>query len=328
MPTNLPPEYFDAEKNYKEAQGAEEKITCLEELIRTIPTHKGTDRLRADYRRRLSKLKAGAQSNKGSSRHKSVFKVEKEGCAQVAVIGTPNVGKSSLVAAFTNAAPQIGNYPFTTQVPLPGIMDFKKVHIQLIDTPPLSRQHIISEVFDLIRGADLILLLVDLLTDPLSQISETMELLIEKRIYPPDYELSEEEEKRGKVKKILVVANKDDDLQADENLEIFLELLEMDSEVIAISLLNRRNLDLLKDKIYNYLNIIRVYSKATGKPASMDHPFVLKKGETVQDFCRQVHKDFAANLKVAKAWGTGVFDGQKVHRDHVLHDGDIVELHL
>ena len=111
MPTNLPPEYYEAEKRYRAAQSPPEKAACLEVLISTIPKHKGTDKLRADLRRRLSKLKSAAQSKKGAGKHESVFHIDKEGAGMVVVIGPPNVGKSALVDVLTNASPQVADFP-------------------------------------------------------------------------------------------------------------------------------------------------------------------------------------------------------------------------
>ncbi|MFQ5344025.1 MAG: GTPase [Anaerolineae bacterium] len=328
MPTNLPPEYFEAEARYRAAQSAAEKIVLLEELISTIPKHKGTDKLRADLRRRLSKLKSSAQTRKGVSRHESPFHIDKEGAGQVAVVGPPNTGKSALVAALTNATPEVSPAPFTTWTPTPGMMPVENVQVQLIDTPPLSREYVRPDLLDLIRRVDLILLVVDLPTDPIQQIEDTVAILEENRIIPLRLEDRHAERRRLTFVPLLVLANKNDDEDSDEVFEIFLELLEDEWPLLPVSAVTGRNLERMKQVVYERLGIMRVYSKAPGREPDLSAPFVLKKGDTVEEFAGKVHQDFYRNLKTARVWGSGVFDGQLVGRDHVLHEGDVVELRM
>jgi len=312
---------------YKQASTAQERIERLEELIGTIPKHKGTDKLRADLRRRLSKLKESAEKGKKIARHESSFHIEKEGSARVILVGMPNVGKSSLIAALTHAKPSISEAPFSSWTPTPGMMEWEHVQIQLIDTPPLNREHIESEQFDLIRSADLLLLLVDLQADAMQQLEDAREILLEHQI-PIRCQ-----QNVGKISAskpfipVLVVINKCDDESFVEDLQLFQELSECDWPTVAISSSSGYLLDELQQKIFDELNIIRVYSKPPGKPPDHTAPFVLRKGSTIEELAGKVHKDFINNLKSARVWGTGVHDGQQVGRDHVLHDGDVVELH-
>jgi len=328
MPTNLPPEYFEAEKRYKAAQSPAEKIARLEELIGTIPKHKGTDKLRADLRRRLSKFKSSAQTKKSTGRQESVFHIDKEGAGQAVVVGLPNVGKSALVAALTNATPEVAGFPFTTWTPTPGMMPVENIQIQLIDTPPLNRDHMEPQLLDLIRKADLVLLVVDLQTDPVQQLEEAVELLVEHRIVPRHMEERYPQQRGWTFIPFLVLANKCDDESSDEDFEIFCELLEDDWSLLPLSVTTGRNLELLKQTVFERLEIIRIYSKVPGKEPDFGAPFVMKKGGTLEDFAGKIHKDFVVNLKVARVWGNGVYDGQPVGRNHVLHDGDVVELHI
>ena len=296
-------------------------------MIGTIPKHKGTDKLRADLRRRLSKLKESAEKGKKIARHESSFHIEKEGSARVILVGMPNVGKSSLIAALTHAKPSISEAPFSSWTPTPGMMEWEHVQIQLIDTPPLNREHIESEQFDLIRSADLLLLLVDLQADAMQQLEDAREILLEHQI-PIRCQ-----QNVGKISAskpfipVLVVINKCDDESFVEDLQLFQELSECDWPTVAISSSSGYLLDELQQKIFDELNIIRVYSKPPGKPPDHTAPFVLRKGSTIEELAGKVHKDFINNLKSARVWGTGVHDGQQVGRDHVLHDGDVVELH-
>ena len=328
MPANLPPEYLEAEKRYRAAKNPADKLACLEDMLTLLPKHKGTDKLRADLRRRVSKVKAASQTKKGAGRRESAFQIDKEGAGQVVVVGPANVGKSSLVARLTNANPEVADFPLTTWKPTPGMMPVENIQIQLVDTPPLNRDYVEPELIDLIRRSDLVLLVVDLQTDPLEQLEETVNLLEENRIVPSHLRDNYTEQRLLKFIPFLVLANKNDDANTDENLEIFQELTDNHWPMISVSTITGRNLEMLKDTLVDKLEIIRVYSKAPGKEPDRTAPFVLKKGSTVEDFAGKVHKDFVDKLKIAKVWGTSVFDGQMVQRDYLLQDGDIVELHI
>ena len=334
MPTNLPPEYFEVEKRYKAAESPAEKISTLEELISTIPKHKGTDKLRADLRRRLSKLKSSAQSKKGSRHHASAYRLDREGAGQVVLIGPANVGKSALVAALTNAVPEVSPAPYTTWQPTPGMMPVENIHIQLVDTPALNRDFVEPELLDLMRRADLLLLVVDLQADPVSQLEVTVGLLEEHRLVPDHWHdrYSDEDQHRLFFVQVLVLANKYDDEETDENFEIFCELLDNEVDwppMLPVSAVTGRNLEQLKHEVFNRLGVVRIYSKPPGKEVDFSTPFVLAEGSTLAEFARKVHKDFYKNLKSARVWGSSaVYEGQLVSRDHLLQDGDVVELQL
>jgi len=328
MPTNLPPEYFEVEKRFRAAKSPAEKVALLEELISTVPKHKGTDHLRADLRRKLSQLKAEARTRKGAIRRDSAFHIDKEGAGQVVVVGPPNVGKSALVAALTNATPEVGDYPYTTWDPTPGMMPVKDIQIQLVDTPPLDKDYTEPELLDLIRRADLIMLVVDLQTDPAGQLEDAIALLQEQRIVPDHWKDRYGEGERLTFKPLLVIANKADDEQSDELFEVFCQLLEEEWPCLAVSATTGRNLERLKQAVFERLEIIRVYAKPPGKEPDFSAPFVLKKGSTVEDLAAMVHKDFVEKLAAARVWGSADFAGQMVQRDYVLQDGDVVELRI
>lgn len=328
MPLNLPPEALEAEKRYRAAQSVAEKIARLEEFISTIPKHKGTDKLRADLRRRLSKLKAASPTQKSVSRRASAFHIDKEGAGQVVVVGPANVGKSALVAALTNATPEVADYPYTTWMPTPGMMPVENIQIQLIDTPPLSRDYAEPELLDLIRRSDLILLVVDLQTYPIQQFEDTIAILQEHRIVPLCLKDRYTEQRRLTFVPLLVLVNKSDDESSDEDFEILCELLEGDWPLLPVSAATGRNLERLKEVVFERLEIIRVYSKPPGKGPDLNAPFVLEKGSTVADLAGKVHQDFFKKLTAARVWGSAAYDGQTVGRDHVLQDGDVVELRI
>ena len=328
MPTNLPPEYFDAEKRYRSGKTPADKLACLEEMLSIVPKHKGTDKLRADLRKRVSKLKSAAQAKKKLARHESAYRINKEGAGQVVIVGATNVGKSSLVASVTNAAPEVADFPHTTWKPMPGMMPVENIQIQLIDTPPLSTEYVEPEMMDMIRRCDLVLLMVDLQTDPLQQLEDSIALLEFHRIVPLRLKDRYRDQRGISPVPFLILANKNDDRHTDENLEIFRELLADNWPMVSASVKTGRNMEQLKTTLLERLNIIRVYTKSPGKKPDLNAPFVLKKGSTMADFAGKVHQDFKRKLKSARVWGPAVFDGQMVQRDYVLQDGDIVELQI
>jgi len=328
MPTNLPPEYFSAEKAYKSAIELEDKISTLEELISTIPKHKGTDHLRADLRRRLSKLKDASLSIKKKGKQDSSWHIDKEGAGRVAIIGAPNVGKSALVAALTHATPKISEYPMTTWLPTPGMMPFEDIQIQLVDTPALSKDHSESELFNLIKVSNLVILLLDLQGFPFEQLEDSLKILEHHKIAPLKRKENYEDIPAMTFIPFVMVVNKSDCKNFNEDYDVFCELLEEKCTKLAVSSETRDNLENLKNLIFEKLEIMRIYSKKPGKPPEIKSPFVLKIGSNLEQFAGLVHKDFLQNFKTARIWGKDVFDGQLVGRDHVLFDGDVVELHI
>jgi ribosome-interacting GTPase 1 len=330
MPTNLPPDYYSVEKQFKAATDPVEKIELLEEMMAKIPKHKGTDHLRADLRRKLSKLKAASGTKKGATRHTSVYNIGKEGAGQIVVLGAPNVGKSSLVASQTNADPDVSMAPFSTWGPTPGMMMIDNIQVQLIDTPPINPDHIEADMFNLVRKCDLLLVLVDLQADPVQQLEDTMDILTQQRVIPEHLaEQFLDAERRYFFKPCLILANKCDDESDDEVYEIFQELLGKKCPMLPVSIQTGRNIELMKQMLFQKLQIMRVYSQAPGQQAKMDLPFVLPIGSTVEQLAGKVHQDFAKNLKSARVWGkSAAFEGQTVSREHVLADGDIVELSM
>ena len=164
MPANLTPDYLAAERAYKEATSLPEKIAALEHMLAVIPKHKGTDRLQGDLKRKLAKLREEKEHARhaGPARGAPVYHVEKEGAGQVALAGAPNTGKSSLLRCLSHAMPEVGDYPFTTRVAMPGMMKFEDIQIQLVDLPPLDPQYGETWVPQAVRSADAALIVVDL----------------------------------------------------------------------------------------------------------------------------------------------------------------------
>ena len=244
------------------------------------------------------------------------------------IIGPANVGKSALVTAVTNASPEVAGFPHTTWTVTPGMMFVDYAPIQLVDPPPLVKEYIEPALMDLIRHADLLLLVIDLQADPISQLQETVALLAEHRIVPLHQKEEDEPELHFFYIPFLVIANKCDGEPYEEDFEILCALLDEDWPLIPISATTGYNLDLLRNTVFERLNLMRVYSQPPGKEADRTKPFVLEKGSTVEDFAAQVHHDFYEQLKSARIWGSGAFQGQMVGRDHKLREGDIIELRI
>lgn len=328
MPTNLPPDYFTVEKRFREAETIAEKISLLEEMMSIVPKHKGTDHLRADLRRKLSRLKTSPQAKSGTSKRTASFNIHKEGAGQVAVIGPANVGKSALVGALTHASPEVSAAPYTTWQPVPGMLQIDNVQVQLVDTPALDREFIEPELFSLIQRTDLVFLVVDLQADPLGQLEDTVQLLAEHRIRPQHLPFEQADGDHVTSIPFIVLVNKNDDAGTDEDFQIFCALVRQGWSILPVSSLTGRNFDRLKALVFECLDIVRVYTRAPGREPDRSRPFVLKKGSTIADLSGKIHHDFVKNLKTARVWGQTVFDGQLVQRDYILSDGDIVELNI
>jgi ribosome-interacting GTPase 1 len=323
MPANLPPQYFEAEKNFRMAKSPLEKIAALEDMLAIMPKHKGTDHLRAELRTRIAKLTQSL--DKKTATQRASMMIEKVGAAQVAVIGLPNAGKSQLVSRVTKATPTVAAYPFTTHSATPGMMAFENIQIQLIDTPPLSEP---PEwwLLNIIRRADGLMLVVDLSDDPVSQLDSLIAQLEEKRIRLGEGRAENGEDVPLSYKKALVVANKMD-LDSGENYRALQSQYGGQLPVVAISALGD-GLEELRLKVFQMLDIMRVYTKVPGGKPDLTDPIILAKGSTLDAAAASVHKDFARKLKYARIWGSGKHDGIMAKRDHVLQDGDVIELHM
>jgi len=321
LPANLTPQYYVAEDKYRQAQSTEDKVKALQEMLAVIPKHKGTERLQGDIKKRIAKLKEEGKKKK-QSKGFNPFGVEKQGAGQIVLAGYPNSGKSSLVGALSRAKVKIADYPFSTALPVSGMMPYKDTFIQLVDTPPLSVDNIPSGLIGTFKEADALLVILDLFTaECLDQLEGLMQVLQDREVI----DLSEEGMIIAPIP-FLVLGNKCDHREAEENMQVLRELWP-DLEIIPVSS-NGSGLEDLKQRLYQILNIIRVYGKPAGKPADLDRPFILRKGSTVLDFAAQIHKDFPQKLKSALVWGSAKFEGQAVSREYVLDDGDIVELQL
>ena len=325
MPANLTPDYLEADRRFKSAKSTEEKLEALEEMQATLPKHKGTEKMQADIKRRLAKLR-NEQSKRPASRVGLIYKVDKEGAGQLALVGPANSGKSALVRALTHATPEVADYPFTTRAPQPGMMVFEDIQFQLVDLPPLHPELHESWVYQIIRNADAALLVVDL-SDPdlLEDLEMTLAELVKAKVQlgrGPAPEFAGWLEKRA-----LLIGNKRDLGGAEDDLEILRELYGARFELLAVSAQTGEGLEILRHTVFEMLDLVRVYTKAPGHKLEKTAPYVLKRGSHLIDLAATVHHDFVSQLKYARVWGHGKFEGQMVNRDYVLADKDVIELH-
>ena len=126
----------------------------------------------------------------------------------------------------------------------------------------------------------------------------------------------------------MLIANKSDLDPDPDEVKILEELLGLRYPALTMSAETGAGLEELGPFLFKALQIVRAYTKSPGKPADNDKPFTVRSGDTVLDVAKLVHKDIARDLKFARLWGTEVFDGQQVGHDHVVADGDLVELHV
>jgi ribosome-interacting GTPase 1 len=327
VPANLTPEFLKARERFRAAQTPEEKLNALEEMLSTIPKHKGTDKMQADIKRRIAKLRSAQQSKKRHGQGSSWDYIEREGSGQVSLVGPPNSGKSSLLAALTNARPEIGDYPYSTIFPIPGMMTFEDVSIQLIDLPPISAEYTEGWVYSLVRQSDLILLVLDgSEPETLPTALDEIRLLLEGKQINLSFSPSPRRREDSSVQIIpcrLVLTKAD-----HKNHERALKSLCSHAPILSTSAKSGMGLDQLRRMVFEMLHIVRVYTKLPGKPPDLDEPYTLPAGSTVLDAVRIVHQEFAEKLKYVRIWGSGKFDGQQVPSEHILEDKDIIEIHV
>jgi ribosome-interacting GTPase 1 len=330
MPANLPPQYSKAEDEFRKATNPADRLDKLREMYRLLPKHKGTEKLQSDLKKRISRTRDELEGARTSGKKAGVsYRVPGEGAGQVVLIGAPNTGKSAILAALTNARPEVAAYPFTTRAPQPGIMHWLDVPVQLVDLPPISAEFFEPWENSLIRSADAALLVADLSSDDVADATETAlarlaEVHTELVGTLPD---DAGDETVQQVKTVLV-ATKTDASGAADRLEVIREWFSPRFPIVPISVEHGEGLDDLRRATYDLLGVLRIYTKIPGKPVDRSKPVTVPIGSTVLDLASEIHRDFAETLKFARIWGTGVFEGQTVKRDHELHDADVVELHV
>jgi ribosome-interacting GTPase 1 len=356
MPANLTREYIAAEARFKAAREPQARIEALEEMLRVIPKHKGTDHLRGDLRKKLSQLREEQRSGarKKTSRKADPGYVPVQGAGQVVLLGPSNSGKSALIAALTHAEPAVAPYPYTTRKPLPAMMMYEDAPIQLVDAPAFEPTVYEPWMNSLVRNADLGLVVLDpsavgVLTavDEIGGLAGRGRAKLTAAWWAVGREgadrLDAEEDLTGQELDdaallarldlgdvelpVVVACNKIDEGDNRQQFDVLVDLLGGTWPLLAVSARTGEGLDRLREVIFRGLRVIRVYAKPPGKPPSTAEPVMLPLGSTVRDLARSIHKDLEAKLRFARIWSDRHFEGQRIPNDAELQDRDIVEIH-
>ncbi|NLX14338.1 MAG: TGS domain-containing protein [Phycisphaerales bacterium] len=327
MVLNLTPDYHEAERKYRQASTTDEKLAALEEMLRTIPKHKSSEKKQSDLKRKIKELKEDVQRPAKKGATLDPYHIPSQGAGQVLLFGLPNSGKSSIVGRLTKAPVKITEFPFGTPLPVPGMAFHEDVPIELVDLPPVTPEHIPGGMINALRNGQVVAVVVDLAASSvLEDVDTLLNILTEKEI-TTFAGMDDDEEEMAIGPRSLIVCTKADLPGASDNLAVLKELRPAEPVMLPVSSVTGEGLVEMMCRMFTMLDSIRVYSKEPGKPADKSKPFILPAGSTVEELARSIHKDLADKLRFARVWGDHIFAGQQVQGRHVLHDRDIVELH-
>lgn len=353
MPVNPGIEFIQAEERYHKARTPNEKLLALSEMLRTVPKHKGTENIRKEFSRKMAKLRDEIEKEKTTGAKKGggkTFNVKKEGAAQIAVIGAPNTGKSTFLLKLTGVQTEIAPYPFTTKEPVVGLMNYRGALVQLVEMPAIMEgssegKASGTQVLSAIRNADALVILFTTDEDKKTVIKELDKSDIKVNKEKPKIMIKTGEYKglnlsgtkflREKPEKIIATLkafgiHKASVLfQEPCTSEMLAEALNQRivyKKALFLSPFEKQDSQSIKKKLFELTGKIIVFTKKPGEKADTSSPLVLDKGSTVEDFAKKLHKHFEKNLKFVRVWGSAKFEGQRVSKDYVLQNEDIIEL--
>jgi ribosome-interacting GTPase 1 len=295
--TNQSPFYQRAEQEFQEATTDEERIACLEIMMKEVPKHKSSENMRKNLTNRYKKLKSSVAKQKKSG--KSTQQGIKKADMQVILAGFPNSGKSTLFKTLTNQETKISTHPFSTFKPQLGTFQFEDASIQIIDIPSFPNHD-----KSLINSTDTILFVID----DLSQITEA-----EKFLY------------RTPAKIILIINKLEDYDKRKTESTIKSKFKKYKYEIIDCQNPTKTELEKLKEKIFKTFPIIRIYTKEPKKEPSKE-PMILKENSKLEDAAEKILKGMSKKISRARVWGpSSKFGGQVIGIEHTLKDKDIIE---
>jgi uncharacterized protein len=328
MPANLTPQYQRAELQFRRAQSTAERLAAVELMLQLIPKHKGSEKLQAELKTRLkmlrSELAAEKLAPKGAGKS---YRITRQGAATLVVLGPPNVGKSRLLQVLTQATPEVADYPFTTREPSPGMCEHAGLSIQLIDTPPMAEAALEPALFNLIRASDGVILMGH---GRSAQTPSELQRVIEQlhlRHTRLGQQTGFDPEHFGVVELrtllLLTHAPVVDDVARWSAEQ---QRLRGCLEVLCVDLAQPATLGPLREALVRLADVIRVFTKPPGQPVDHQHPLTFPRGSSVAEVAEAIHHDLAARVKTARLWPAGVATPRTVGREHLVADGDIVEL--
>jgi small GTP-binding protein len=328
MPANLTPAYYKAQERYRAATEPREQLAALKEMLQLIPKHKGTEHMQADLKKRLKETKEALKNRKKQKGGPS-YSVPSHGHPQIVVIGPPNAGKSALVATLSNTDLDVQPYPYTTREPHPAIALYDTARLQLVDMPPIAAEHMEPWIGGIVRGADAVVLVVDLAAPDVLEGYEGVVAQLERHKVQLGQLSAERRDIIGWMgKRTVVAANKSDVEGALETLDVFVELSGEPFVTVPVSTTTGEGLDALRDALWKLLDLVRAIPKPPHEDPDYDDPVLLPRGSTVLDMARVIHRELVDELKEIRVWNCSDHaDGQWIGADHEIADLEVFELH-
>ena len=243
--------------------------------------------------------------------HRDSIAVRREGAAQIALVGPPNVGKSSLLQALSQIQIKTGDYPFTTLRPVPALTKIGGVLVQLVEIPGLIEGAADDRgggraLLGVLRFADAIVYCARPDNDPSELAAVRVEI-----------------ERAGIEKPAILAATRADEAGPGEIARLAAAFPDLD--LIPVSVIDEASLDAFRAAVWRMTGLLRVYLHVNG--TTDPEPLALPPGSTVADVADAVHHELGASFGGARVWGPSArFDGQRVGRDHEVQDGDAIEI--